>query len=80
MPSSPPQKEEAGVDRQAEVQRLFDAVDETQGLHSPGLLVQAALVHSQLAVADELKGIRQTLVAMHTGSPVDAVGAEEAQR
>lgn len=36
-----------------------------------------ALVHSNLAIAEDLQGIRRTLVAMHQGSPVDAVEASE---
>lgn len=60
MPSSPTQQEESRVDHRAEAAKRIEWADRTPGGHDNehNRHLREALVHSQLAVADELKALR----------------------
>ena len=82
MPKDTPQ-----VDHRAKALRLLEESYSApaESLEQAGRdAVATAQVHASLAiaegqerVAEELQGVRRTLVAMRTGSPVDAVEASE---
>lgn len=64
MPSGTPQKEEAKVDHRAKALRLLEesySVPAETAEQAGRDAIATALVHSQLAVAEELKGIREAL-------------------
>lgn len=79
MPSSPTQQEETRVDHRAEARRLLQQGIETptESLEQAGRdVVDIALVHSQLAVADELKGIRESVAGFDAAKIEGALIAE----
>lgn len=71
----PTDQTEQVTDHKAEARRWLDAADRegcAQNHRAAEAFSAVAQVHASLAIAEEMRGIREALAASHEGRPIDA--------